>query len=134
MIEFTKEFKNLYKTYDKRLKKDHEMSFKNLTNSMNYFVDYLRFMRDYYILMEPVVLDNGEENLKIASLATAVSEYEQYQTCEQKYYGFDETKVVYKVEGTQEEVQKLYNAEKAFHWTNFWNLVRLNMEDWMPHA
>jgi hypothetical protein len=134
MIEFTKEFKNLYKTYDKRLKKDHEMSFKNLTNSMNYFVDYLRFMRDYYILMEPVVLDNGEENLKIAALATAVSEYEQYQTCEQKYYGFDGTKVVYKVEGTQEEVQKLYNAEKAFHWTNFWNLVRLNMEDWMPHA
>ena len=134
MIEFTKEFKNLYKTYDKRLKKDHKTNFKNLTNSMSYFVNYLRFMRDYYILMEPVILENGEENLKIASLATAVSEYEQYQTCEQKYYGFDGTKVVYKVDGTQEEVQRLYNAEKAFHWANFWNLVKLNMEDWMPDA
>ena len=35
--EFTKEFKQLYKTYDKKLKNDHETSFKNLTNSMNYF-------------------------------------------------------------------------------------------------
>ena len=26
------------------------------------------------------------------------------------------------------------NKEKTFHWNNFWNLLRLNMEDWMPHA
>lgn len=134
MSEFTKEFKQLYKTYDKRLKKDHEMSFKNLTNSMDYFVTYLKFMRDYYILTEPLVLDSGEENLKIASLATAVSEYEKYQNCEHNYYGFDGTKVIYKVEGTREEVQQQYNMEKTFHWNSFWNLVKLNMEDWLPRA
>ena len=101
---------------------------------MNYFITYLKFMRDYYILTEPLVLDTGEENLKIASLATAVSEYEKYQTCENNYYGFEGGKVIYKVEGTSEEVQQLYNTEKTFHWNNFWNLIRLNMEDWMPHA
>ena len=134
MKDFTKEFKQLYKTYDKKLKNDHEVSFKNLTNSMNYFVTYLKFMRDYYILTESVVLESGEENLKIASLATAVSEYEKYQTCEHNYYGFDGAEVIYKIDGTSDEVQQKYNLEKAFHWNNFWNLVKLNMEDWLPHA
>lgn len=134
MSDFTKEYSQLYKAYDKRLKKDHEISFKNLTNNMEYFVNYLRFMRDYYILTEPLILDTGEENLKIASLATAISEYEKYQNCEQAYYSFDGVKMSYKVEGTAEEVQKKYNLEKAFHWDSFWNLVRLNMEDWMPNA
>lgn len=132
--EFTKEFKQLYQTYDKALKDTHATSFKNLVNPLDYFITYLKFMRDYYILTEPLISESGEENLKIASLATAVSEYEQYQNCEHKYYGFDGAKVIYKVPGTSEEVQQQYNKEKAFHWDNFWNLIRLNMEDWMPHA
>lgn len=115
MSDFTKEFKQLYKAYDKRLKEDHTLNFKSLTNSMNYFVTYLKFMRDYYILTEPLVLESGEENLKIATLASAVSEYEKYQTCEQNYYSFDGTKIVYKIPGTTEEVQQKYSAEKNFH-------------------
>lgn len=132
--DFTKEFKQLCQTYDKVLKNDHATNFKSLTNPMSYFVDYLKFMRDYYILTEPLVLESGEENLKIAAIATAVSEYEQYQNCIHKYYGFDGAQVIYKTAASSEEVQKQYNKEKMFHWNNFWNLVRLNMEDWMPHA
>lgn len=132
--EFTKEFKQLCRAYDKVLKDDHAADFKNLTNPMGYFVNYLKFMRDYYILTEPLILETGEENLKIAALATAVSEYEQYQTCIHKYYGFNGTQVIYKTSDNGEEVQQQYNKERTFHWNNFWNLVRLNMEDWMPHA
>ena len=134
MTDFTKEFNQLYKAYDKRLKKDHTTSFKGLTNCMEYFVNYLRFMRDYYILTEPQDIESGEENLKIASLATAISEYEKYQNCERAYFEFDGTNMVYKVAGTPEEVHRRYNMEKNFHWTSFWDLVRLNMEDWMPNA
>ena len=134
VIDFTKEFKQLYHTYDKTLKETHTTNFKGLNNCMDYMITYLKFMRDYYILTEPLELESGEENLKIASLATAVSEYEQYQNCMHKYYGFDGTQVIYKVEGSSDEVQRLYNQEKAFHWNNFWELIRLNMEDWMPHA
>jgi hypothetical protein len=132
--DFTKEFRQLCRAYDKVLKDNHATDFKNLTNPMNYLVSYLKFMRDYYILTEPLVLDSGEENLKIAALATAVSEYEQYQNCIHKYYSFNGTQVIYKTGCTSEEVQQQYNKEKTFHWNNFWNLIRLNMEDWMPHA
>lgn len=134
MKEFTKEFKQLCQTYDKVLKDSHTINFKALNNCMDYFVTYLKFMRDYYTLVEPLVLETGEENRKIAAIATAVSEYEQYQNCEHKYYGFDGTQVIYKIDGTSEEIQQLYSAEKTFHWNNFWNMLRLNMEDWMPHA
>ena len=132
--EFTKEFKQLCQTYDKALKDAHTTNFKGFTNCMEYMVTYLKFMRDYYILTEPLVMESGEENMKIAAIATAVSEYEQYQNCIHKYYGFDGTQVIYKTDGSKEDVQQLYNKEKTFHWNNFWNLLRLNMEDWMPHA
>jgi hypothetical protein len=134
MTNFKNINKDIYNTYSKKLKISHEANLLNFSNYMEYLVTYLKFMRDYYILTEPLILDSGEENLKIASLATAVSEFEQYQMCEHKYYGFDGTKVIYKVEGTSEEVQEKYTTEKTFHWNNFWNLIRLNMEDWMPHA
>lgn len=134
MTKFKAEYKKLYKTYNKKLKSLHKKNFEGLVNSLDYFVTYLKFMRDYYILTEPLLLDSGEENLKIASLVAAVSEYEQYQNCIHNYYTFNGANVSYKIEGSTEEVQAKYAAEKTFHWTAFWNLVRLNMEGWMPRA
>ena len=123
--------KDIYNTYSKKLKISHEANLLNFSNYMEYLVIYLKFMRDYYILTEPLVLESGEENLKIASIATAISEYERYKKCINKYYFENGSR---KIEGTSEEVQNKYNIEKKFHWNNFWNLVNLNMEDWTANA
>ena len=123
--------KDIYNTYSKKLKISHEANLLNFSNYMEYLVTYLKFMRDYYILTEPLVLDSGEENLKIASIATAISEYERYKKCINNYYFENGSR---KIEGTSEEVQNKYNTEKKFHWNNFWNLVNLNMEDWTANA
>mgnify|MGYP007057715112 CR=1 FL=1 len=123
--------KDIYNTYSKKLKISHEANLLNFSNYMEYLVTYLKFMRDYYILTEPLVLESGEENLKIASIATAISEYERYKKCINKYYFENGSR---KIEGTSEEVQNKYNIEKKFHWNNFWNLVNLNMEDWTANA
>jgi hypothetical protein len=122
---------DIYKTYSKKLKVSHEANLINFSNYMEYLVTYLKFMRDYYILTEPLVLESGEENLKIASIATAISEYEKYKNCINTYYFENGAR---KVEGTSEEVQNKYNIEKKFHWNNFWNLLNLNMEDWTTNA
>ena len=123
--------KDIYNTYSKKLKISHEANLINFSNYMEYLVTYLKFMRDYYILTEPLVLESGEENLKIASIATAISEYERYKKCINNYYFENGSR---KIEGTSEEVQNKYNIEKKFHWNNFWNLVNLNMEDWTANA
>lgn len=131
MTNFKNINKDIYNTYSKKLKISHEANLINFSNYMEYLVTYLKFMRDYYILTEPLVLESGEENLKIASIATAISEYERYKKCINKYYFENGSR---KIEGTSEEVQNKYNTEKKFHWNNFWNLVNLNMEDWTANA
>ena len=105
--KFIKEFKQLCQTYDKVLKNDHSTNFKSLINPMSYFVDYLKFMRDYYILTEPLVLDSEEENLKIATIATAISEYEQYQNCER--YEFYKTQIS-DAEKSRDELRSLIKS------------------------
>ena len=109
MKTFKKEFKDLCKAYEQQLKKCHTVNLEGLTNSMDYFVTYLKFMRDYYILSEPLVAENGEENLKIASLATAISAYTKYQTCK-NWCASIETSA-----NKDEALLKKYNTEKDFH-------------------
>ena len=128
MKTFKKEFKDLYKAYEQQLKKYHTLNLEGITNSIDYFVTYLKFMRDYYILTEPLVTENGEENLKIASLATAISAYNKYQTCKSWCDSLEVTA------NKDETLLKKYNTEKKFHWNNFWNLVNLNMEVWTINA
>lgn len=128
MKTFKKEFKDLYKAYEQQLKRCRSLNLEGITNSMDYFVTYLKFMRDYYILTEPLIAENGEENLKIASLATAISAYNKYQTCKS---WCDSLEVA---ANKDETLLKKYNTEKKFHWNNFWNLVNLNMEVWTINA
>lgn len=130
MNKIEKAQKRLRHVYDKRLRKIHVKNFNGLTNNMEYFITYLQFMRDYYILTEDVQVD-GKENIKIATLATAIAEYTEYKNCLLKYYQVIDGVVTQLIEGSKDEVLTKYNKERAFHWKYFWQLVLLNMEDWM---
>ena len=46
---------DIYKVYSKKLKTNHETNLINSLNCMEYLITYLKFMRDYYILTEPLV-------------------------------------------------------------------------------
>lgn len=79
-------------------------------------------------MSEPLVLDNGEENLKVASIATAITAYEKYKI------NVELCKSIDKNSEQSEALINKYNQEKSFYWTNFWNLIRLNMEEWLNNA
>lgn len=127
--KFKKQYKSLLKYYKKELDKINKFSFENSTNCMDYLSTYLRYMRDVYILKEPVIDPNS--NVKLASICMAVSEYEKYSTCIDNYYnamnGNPELKDKTK---TKEETDALYSKEKMFHWNAFWEIVKINMEGW----
>lgn len=122
--------KRLYKVYNKQLKKLHKDNFKKITNNLEYFITYLQFLRDYYILTEDLEV-GGSDNLKIATLATAIIEYEAYKDCIKKYYLVTNTEVKQIAKGTKEEILAKYNEEKASHWKYFWKIVMLHIEDWV---
>ena len=80
MPEFKKDFKSLYTAYDNQLQKQNKAGLENF--GLDHFITYLKFMRDYYILTEPLISKDGTENIKIATLATAITTYDKYQVCD----------------------------------------------------
>jgi len=121
-----KKLRNIYETYNKKLLALHKANFSVLGNNLDYFVTYLKLLRDHYILTEKT----AEEKLKTASLITAVKEYENYNSCITKYYKIVNNEIKKISDEPEEEVEKKFEKERTFHWTAFWKLIMLNIEDW----
>ena len=130
MTEFNKEYKELYNSYNKKLLAEHKLSFSTLDNNMKYFITYLKYLRDYYLLTDSVAQSEDTVNVKTATLVAAVNEYEKYVNCINNYYKLNGDIAEKISDESEEEVAKKYNLEKKFHWTNFWQLVMTNMEGW----
>ena len=122
MPEFKKDFKSLYTAYDNQLQKQNKAGLENF--GLDHFITYLKFMRDYYILTEPLISKDGTENIKIATLATAITTYDKYQVCDSL------CKTIKNNTQENEALLNKYIKEKEFQWHTFWNLIRLNMENW----
>ena len=91
----------LNKAYEKRLKTLNKDFFNNTKAGLYLYVEYLKYLRDSFIL------ESYDQNkLKIVAINAAVAEF-----C-----AWDESSV--------EEVSR-------FHWNNFCELMRLNMEEWL---
>ena len=130
MTEFNKEYKKLYNSYNKKLLAEHKLSFSTLDNNMKYFITYLKYLRDYYLLTDSTAQAEDAVNVKTATLVAAVNEYEKYVNCINNYYKLNGNIAEKISDESEEEVAKKYNLEKKFHWTNFWQLVMTNIEGW----
>lgn len=130
MTEFNKEYKELYNSYNKKLLAEHKLNFSTLDNNMGYFITYLKYLRDYYLLTDNNAQLEDTINVKTATLVAAVDEYEKYINCINNYYKLNGNIAEKISDEPEEEVAKKYNLEKNFHWTNFWQLVMTNIEGW----
>ena len=130
MTEFNKEYKELYNSYNKKLLTEHKLNFSTLDNNMSYFITYLKYLRDYYLLNDNIAQLEDTINVKTATLVAAVDEYEKYINCINNYYKLNGNIAEKISDESEEEVAKKYNLEKNFHWTNFWQLVMTNIEGW----
>lgn len=99
--------KRLNSAYSKSFKKLNKNFFQNSETGLILFVEYLTYLRDCLVIN--TVEDLNEQvpcKIKIATIAAALAEFEAYRTS-QEY------------------------TKKVFHWNNFWELVKLNMEEWL---
>ena len=125
---FRREQKKLWSTYKKKLKTLQKKSFNSPPVGLDYFVTYLRYLRDFYIIQGCYKADHPE-HIKTRTLITAIKAYEESLECIHKYYQVVNSKIVQIAQGTAEEVSAKYAKERAFHWGLFWRLVTLNIED-----
>lgn len=121
--------KKLTAFYSKELKRLNKNNSKKSIIDLDYFITNLKFIRDQIILSEPLLIDD-KENMKIATIATAIKEYKSYTNCITKYFNKENNILVPKVPDKKDELTEQYQKERAFHWNNFWSIVKDNIEDW----
>jgi hypothetical protein len=92
----------LNKSYNKRFKAINNSFFDQPKTGIVAFIEYLKYIRDFIIINAEVSVS---DNAAIATLITAVAEAEAYLGCNE--------------------------ALKQFHWNNFCELLKQNMEDWL---
>jgi CTP:phosphocholine cytidylyltransferase-like protein len=86
------------------------------------------------LLESPLTEKLGDNNIELASIVTALSEFEKYQTCVENYYIIKDNIVIRRPEFSEEEAAAKYQSEKAYHWNAFWNIVKLGIEGWGANA
>lgn len=125
---FKKDLKKICKAYSKKLATWNKFNTKNLANPIGYFVDYLRFLRDFLIMCN---YDKQSEKaeLSLTALVIAIEEYEQYIGCTLDHLTVENTVQLIK-DGKLEEANKLHAEAREKHWKKFWRLVELNIEEW----
>ena len=97
--------KQLNKAYSNRFDFLQKSIIINKEAGLVLFVEYLKYLRDLTVLNEyNKNLEHSEE--KITSIMAAIAEFDAYKK-------------------TQESQQK------TFHWNNFCELFKQNMEDWL---
>lgn len=131
MTTFKQKHKKLCKSYKKYLKQLNGELSSQLQDPTTYFVTYLKLLRDYHLLSSDAP---NEQNLELASLVTAIAEYERSQTCISNYYIIENDVLTRRPEFTEEQALQSYQAEKLQHWEAFWGLVKLSVESWVPNA
>lgn len=67
------------------------------------FVTFIMYLR---YLRDSAILTNSMSNTAISTLITTIAEFEAYELSERK-------------------------EEKEFHWNNFWEHIKLNVEEWL---
>lgn len=97
-----RQLNNLNKAYNKRFNNLKKLLIKVPQASIILFVEHLKYIRDICIISNL----NISENASLAALMIAIDEFEAYQVCED-------------------------NKLKEFHWKNFCEFLKLNMEEWL---
>jgi hypothetical protein len=100
-----KEINQLNKAYKNRFNYLEKCIFINKETGPTLFVEYLKYLRDSIVLTE-YNKESENSKVKMASIITAIAEFEAYKQ-------------------TQDSQQK------TFHWNNFCELLKQNMEDWL---
>ena len=117
--EFDKEFKPIANGYNEKLLSCHYEAFNKAEKPIEYIANYIKFLRDYYLITTPDDDNTEETAMKVSNLMAAAAEYEHYT----------ELKDALNEKGLAEDTVKKYREEKSASWKNFIQLLAINLGD-----
>lgn len=117
--EFDKEFKIIVDGYNEKLLSCHYEAFNKAEKPIEYIANYIKFLRDYYLITTPEDDNTEETAIKVSNLMAAVVEYDHYI----------ELKNMLNEKELAENTIKKYQEEKSTHWKNFIQLLAINLGD-----
>ena len=98
------QIKHLNSAYKRNFNALNKSLFESKSAGLNIFVEHLKYLRDSMILAADGDLEKvNKTNSKLATIITAVAEYEA----------------------------SINTNQRVFHWNNFCELVKQNMEEWL---
>lgn len=117
--EFDKEFKPIANGYNEKLLSCHYEAFNKAEKPIEYIANYIKFLRDYYLITTPDDDNTEETAMKVSNLMAAAAEYDRYA----------ELKDALNEKGLAEDTVKKYREEKSASWKNFIQLLAINLGD-----
>ena len=117
-----RQYKKQFKQYAKRIIKDSD-------STVDYFIIYLHYLRDLYFCKLPIETKTITD-FTFSSLCTAIKEFDCYLEDVSYIYLLEELN---KEESEKEETKaaiKKYETEAKLHWTAFWKLCSMYLNDW----
>ena len=121
-----KALKKITKAHETRLKNIQKADLKDLRNPTDYLVNYLRYTRDFLIMVGWDTISERHE-MSMLALVTAIDEYEKYIEADALLL---QNTIQYIKEGNYTEKIAEHKKQKQKHWSKFWKLLELNIEDW----
>lgn len=102
-----KQLNKINKAYSKRLHRLNKSFFSDNTVGLMLFAEYLKYLRDTVIIKNPSEVAKPTSNSSaLGTLIIAIGEFDAYQK--------------------SEDIK-----QKEFHWNNFCEFIKLNMEGWL---
>lgn len=138
----SKEYRKMFKAYRRSLKRLARHASEDPFDGdpgLAFFVEYLRFMRDYYKLGEDVWDEEQKGHDRLEGLQRALDEFDAYDGCLNKYYKLEEEPSDesghsrFIVSTLLEDVHENAVAEakeERQHWQNFCKIVMKEFQYW----
>lgn len=115
MAEFRKEFDIIEKSYNEKLLDCHRQAFETATMPVAYIANYIKFLRDYYLLTLPD--DASQKDTELAgALVAAANAYDKYVVAKEKIAAAENAEALKKLE-----------EEKNAYWESFIQLLAFSM-------
>lgn len=93
------------RAYAKSAKQLNKNFLNNSKTGLDIFVEHLKYLRDTMII-KAYDTDSEELSNTASALLITIAEFEAYRNSQDK-------------------------EQKDFHWNNFWEFIKLNLEEWL---